>query len=204
MSWTSGEKEILGRSEDEIRQDLLEQRMEKAAAAELANTASVIKNTGFFDKVDKVYGDIDVAREGGTPEGEEGAAGGGGGGLDLGGEGDDLDLEGGDEEGLDLGGDGDTGEGDDLDLGGDIEGGEQTEESIAKVGKILTEQKNLLMSKRARKIKKYKGNYMDKLVESINDDDNVIVENTKIFDKNLKINEDINDIINEIDNKLDE
>jgi hypothetical protein len=52
MSMTRAKREILGMSDDDIKQDLLEQRMEKAAAAELANSASVIKHTGVFDIVD--------------------------------------------------------------------------------------------------------------------------------------------------------
>jgi hypothetical protein len=216
MSWTEAQKTILGKSEDEIRQSLLEQRMERAAAAELANTAAVIKNTGFFDKVDKIYGDIEAAKKGASAEGGEegGAAGGGGGGLDLGGgggldlggEGEDLDLggEGEEEGGLDLGGEGD------LDLGGE-EGEETTEEALQRAQNILTEQKNMLLGDKASRIEKYKtnyttkkANYVDKLVSSITENELDYNEKTKIFNKNLKINEDINGIINEIDNKLDE
>jgi hypothetical protein len=35
--------------------------MEKAAGNELANTSSVIKHTGMFDNVDRLYGDFDMA-----------------------------------------------------------------------------------------------------------------------------------------------
>jgi hypothetical protein len=103
MSWTRAHREIMGWADDEIKQDLLEQRMEKAAAAELANTASVIKHTGMFDTVDRIYGDYQAALAGGSgggAEGEGGAAGGGGGGG-LGGSfgggglgGEDLDFSG--------------------------------------------------------------------------------------------------------------
>jgi hypothetical protein len=57
MSMVRAKRKILEMSDDEIKEDLLEQRMEKAAAAELANTASVIKHTGMFDIVDRV-GDL--------------------------------------------------------------------------------------------------------------------------------------------------
>jgi hypothetical protein len=53
----------MGWSDDEIKQDLLEQRMEKAGN-ELANTSSVIKHTGMFDNVDRLYGDFDMALKG--------------------------------------------------------------------------------------------------------------------------------------------
>ena len=99
MSMTKAKRDILGWSDDEIRQDLLEQRMERAAAAELENTSQVIKYTGLFDKVDKIYGDIEVARKGGGgaeggEEGEGGGPAGGGGGFGGGGAfgGEDLDF----------------------------------------------------------------------------------------------------------------
>ena len=54
MTWAK--KNILGFSDDDILLDLERQRMEKAAAAEMENTSEVIKNTGIFTKVDKLYG----------------------------------------------------------------------------------------------------------------------------------------------------
>lgn len=56
ISMVRAKKEILGMSDEEIALDLQQQRIEKAAAAELANTPSVIPRTGVFDKVDKIYG----------------------------------------------------------------------------------------------------------------------------------------------------
>jgi hypothetical protein len=56
ISMVRAKKEILGMSDEEIALDLQQQRIEKAAAAELANTPSVIPKTGVFDKVDKIYG----------------------------------------------------------------------------------------------------------------------------------------------------
>ena len=111
MSMTRARREILGWADDEIKQDLLEQRMEKAAAAEMEQTSAVIKHTGTFDEVDRIYGDIQVAKEGasaeGDGEGDEGDFGGGGGGgfggggagLDFGEGGDEGDAEFGDEAG---------------------------------------------------------------------------------------------------------
>ena len=53
MMWAK--KNILGFSEKEIEEDLLQQRFEKALGVELAATDQVIKKTGFFDRVDKIY-----------------------------------------------------------------------------------------------------------------------------------------------------
>ena len=53
MMWAK--KNILGFSEKEIEEDLLQQRFEKALGVELAATEQVIKKTGFFERVDKIY-----------------------------------------------------------------------------------------------------------------------------------------------------
>ena len=211
MSMTKAKREILGWSDDEIKQDLLEQRMEKAAAAELENTANVIKNTGMFDKVDRIYGDIEIAKQGGVPEGEEGAdaegggpaVGGGGGGFGGGGFGEeDLGLDDGDlGGGEDLGG-GDLG-GEDIDFGDATDDAETTEESIKRVDGLLTEQKALLKGKSIIRTNKHRKTYLDRLTESIKKDDKPNVIREKIFDKNLKINEDVNNMIGDIDNMID-
>lgn len=55
MSYANARKRIFSESEKEIREDLLEQRFEKALNAELANTAQIIPKTNFFDDVDKLF-----------------------------------------------------------------------------------------------------------------------------------------------------
>jgi hypothetical protein len=81
-SW--GKKHILGFSDEEIRLDLQQQRVERAVSAELAKTAEVITKTGLFDNIDKLYG-----KKESEPAGEAGAdadAGGDMGGMsDMGG-----------------------------------------------------------------------------------------------------------------------
>jgi hypothetical protein len=216
MSWTRAHRDIMGWSDDEIKQDLLEQRMEKAASAELANTANVIKHTGMFDTVDRIYGDFKAAIAGGAGAGgEEGDAGeGGGGGLggSFGGGGaggEDLDfgdteVEGGEDE---LGGE--EGGADALDAGGEADtepaeaSTETVSESINRVDKLLKEEKVLLNNKLNQRAKKYQNKWVDALVENITPSKNV-VESTKIYNKNVKINGDINDMINGIDKILDE
>ena len=209
MSMTKAKREILGWSDDEIKQDLLEQRMEKAAAAELENTANVIKNTGMFDKVDRIYGDIEIAKQGGAAEGEGedaeggGPSGGGGGGFGGGGFGEE-DLDFGEEGGAeDIEG---APEGDEtVDVGGeeisadDLGGGEPTEESLKRVDKLLTEQKALLKGKQEARVIKNQKTYFDRLSESIKSDKKPNVIREKIYDKNLKINEDVNNMIGDIE-----
>ena len=54
VSWAK--KHILGFSDEEIRLDLQQQRLEKAVATELEATPTVITKTGIFDTIDKLYG----------------------------------------------------------------------------------------------------------------------------------------------------
>jgi hypothetical protein len=53
QSWAK--KHILGFSDEEIKLDLQQQRIEKAVATEIQNTANVITKTGLFDNVDNLY-----------------------------------------------------------------------------------------------------------------------------------------------------
>jgi hypothetical protein len=61
QSWAK--KHILGFSDEEIKLDLQQQRVEKAISTEIQNTPNVITKTGLFDTVDKLYGN------GGSPSG---------------------------------------------------------------------------------------------------------------------------------------
>jgi len=219
MSMTRAKREILGMSDDEIKSDLLEQRMEKAAAAELANSANVIKHTGTFDVVDRVYGDMALALQGGGNgggEGEEGGAtSGGGGGGGLGGSfggggtgGEDLDFgdeepavdvetpEGGEEIDAAAGGE-------DLNFG-DEETPEQVAESVRRIKRILGEQKILLSNKLNKRTERYRGRFVDTLIESIKPKTTYTDEKVKVYDKNVKVNQEIDTMINGIDKMLGE
>ena len=55
-SSTWAKKHIFGWSDEEIRLDLQQQRIERAVGEELKATATVITKTGFFDNIDKLYG----------------------------------------------------------------------------------------------------------------------------------------------------
>jgi len=56
VSVTWAKKHVLGFSDEEIKLDLQQQRVEKAVGAELTNTATIISHTGVFDNIDKLYG----------------------------------------------------------------------------------------------------------------------------------------------------
>ena len=68
-SWAK--KNILGFSDEEIRLDLQQQRIERAVAAELAKTPEVITKTGLFDNIDQLYGKKPGEPAGEAPEGGE-------------------------------------------------------------------------------------------------------------------------------------
>ena len=119
MSQTRALKQIMKWSEKEIKENLEEIRLEKGIAAELEKTTQIIKKTGIFDTVDRIYGEPgaeymdDQQGQGGM--GQDGGMGGGGAAPPpppMGGEGD----MGGDLNGL--GAPGDDGS------GGDIAGAE--------------------------------------------------------------------------------
>ena len=74
MSWAK--KHILGFSDEEIKLDLQQQRIERAVASELTKTPEVITHTGLFDNLDKLYG-----KKEGEPAGESVPAGETGGGV---------------------------------------------------------------------------------------------------------------------------
>jgi hypothetical protein len=74
VSWAK--KHILGFSDEEIRLDLQQQRLEKAVATELEATPTVITKTGIFDTIDKLYGSHTGSTENAQPGEEMGGEGG--------------------------------------------------------------------------------------------------------------------------------
>ena len=81
VSATWAKKHIFGFSDEEIRLDLQQQRIEKAVGEELKQTPLIIKKTGLFDNIDKLYGSVSggTATAGATPPPEDM------GGMDMGG-----------------------------------------------------------------------------------------------------------------------
>ena len=65
-SVTWAKKHIMGFSDEEIKVDLQQQRIERAVGSELANTATIITHTGVFNNVDKLYGTKTGTTEGGV------------------------------------------------------------------------------------------------------------------------------------------
>ncbi len=72
-SWAK--KHILGFSDEEIRLDLQQQRIERAVSAELGKTAEVITKTGVFDNIDNLYGKKEGEKGGESAGGDTDAGG---------------------------------------------------------------------------------------------------------------------------------
>jgi hypothetical protein len=91
-SSTWAKKHIFGWSDEEVRLDLQQQRIERAVGEELKATATVITKTGLFDNIDKLYGSTSGGTASATAtETSEPAPSFGGGGFDT------ADLGGGEE-----------------------------------------------------------------------------------------------------------
>jgi hypothetical protein len=206
-SITRAQKEILGWSDKQISDNLEELRLEKALAAELENTASIIKRTGLFDKVDNLYGE--PGAEYGNNAGGQGQEGGmDGGGAPGGGMPGGLDM--GDDMGDDMGGEMPGAEGDmSMDdaaasEGADDGGGtEQLNEAffnrlMQKTIKDKKELKQDLMEKTKH--------YQDLLISKINE--SKIKEekelNVPLYAKNFLINEELNSIANGLNKHINE
>ena len=151
MSQTRALKQIMKWSDKEIKENLEEIRLEKGIAAELEKTAQIIKKTGIFDTVDRIYGEPGAEymddQQGGMP-GQGGPGGGGmGGGMgapppaptDFGSEMDNLGAPGTEDTGDMTGQEGSMPT---SDMG--TEGAANANESISRKNKkIITEQSNL-------------------------------------------------------------
>ena len=199
MSIHKALREIMKMSDSDIKEMLQEIRFEKAMAAELAATANIIKKTGMFDGVDRIYGDYEAMNGGGQQQaagGEEGADGmGGAGGLGgLGGDmGGDMDLgDMGAEDGGDL-----TGAAGETDMGGapDADAGAPLMEEIKKHRK-----RNFNKNPYIAEAKSFTEKYFDKLSK----DEHLLNEISDFNGRNITIEHKIKEIFNTIDSLVDE
>lgn len=195
MSMRKALRDIMKMSDSEIKDMLNEIRLEKAMAAELASTANIIKKTGLFDSVDRIYGDYEAMNnpQSQQPQSDEedsgfgGFSGGGAGGF----EGDmDMDL-------------GEPGAQNDGELGGDEGTTDMSNASNADSGEPLMEsvirQHLTKKNERNKQIKSFTQHYFNMLSESSKEKENIEKEHEK-FDCQITT---INNTINEVCNKID-
>jgi hypothetical protein len=192
MSLTRALKTIMKWSEKDIKENFEEIRLERALSAELEKTAEIIKRTGIFDTVDRIYGEPNAQyqeSQGGQEgmDGMGGQSGGGcggfGGGIDdfgaPGVEGEDVMGEEGTEPTAEMGGADTAPQGPD----------QQPMENIVRMKPLIKEHKD----NRGTQI------ILNRLFESIDKRTPKPVKRVDVYDKTLMINEDINKAIGLID-----
>lgn len=192
MSLTRALKNIMGWSEKEIKENLEEIRLEKALANELQMTAQIIKRTGIFDRVDRIYGETGSQyqdQQGGGQQGDDmgGGAPMGGGGGDFGGGLDDIGAPGADDTG-EIGGEEGSMPTADMDAGqGGISDGTPME-SDRKNGNLLTES-------------------FDRMIENYIKEESkgeTLIKRSNVYDKAFLINEEVRSMVNELDEFIGE
>lgn len=200
MSQSRALKQILKWSDKEIKANLEEIRLEKGLAAELEKTNDIIKRTGVFDTVDRMYGEPDAEyqenQQGNGMDGMENSGGAGAGGF--GGGLDSLGQENGLEDG-EIGGEEGSEPTSDIDLGNnegspEENGPEETKQESFKYKKpLLTEQKinreNTLFEK-----------YINRFSENKTKNGKPYSEKPEIINKAFIINEEIDNMIKTLDN----
>ena len=206
-------KKIMKFTDSEIKDMLNEIRLEKAMAAELANTAAIIKKTGMFDAVDNIYGDYDAmndpnasAQQPGMGNENDmgmgmsggGAIGGGGGGFDGGALTFDS-LEGGGDMGGSMGDINGTEATTDMSNAPNLDAGKPNE-SKDKNKPLLNEAR----SKFFNSAKSFTQRYFDLLSELERRDNGNEEELANIEGKVTTINEQIGNLFNKIDAILEE
>ena len=203
MSLQRALKEIMKWSDKDIKENFEEIRLEKALAAEYEKTAQIIKRTGIFDTVDRIYGEPGAEyqeEQGGGPDGGPnggpmGGSGGFGGGLD------DFGAPGGDE-GLEVGGEEGTEPVQDMGAepagGGEAPAPEEMPESKKIKKPLITEGKKSkiinIQNKRTNQI-------FNRLVENMEskEHEDEIPTRVDVYDKSLMISEEFHAMFNKLD-----
>lgn len=205
MSQTRALKEIMKWSEKEIKDNLEEIRLEKGIAAELEKTSQIIKRTGLFDNVDRMYGEPGAEYQGdvqqqGMPDGgglSGGSLGGGqsdfGSGLDNIGE--PTDNEMGDISGAE-------GSEPTADMNGGSDDTQQPMESKKFNKHLLNEAKKTVLDTKVKADDLF-SKYLKRLDENnIKKKQETSIEKAEIYDKSLLINEEFNKMINGLEDKI--
>ena len=194
MSTTRALRQIMKWSDKDIKENFEEIRLEKGIAAELEKTTQIIKKTGIFDTVDRIYGEPGAEymddQQGGMGDAQGGDMGGGGGGMapppDMGG----GDI-GGDLEGLGAPGANDQ---------GDISGQEGTVPTQDMPTESLSRAKKPLLTEGRKSLDSMFDEYLSKITESkkglTNDTETKRVD---IYDSNsLLMNEEFDKMISSL------
>ncbi len=215
MSQAKALKTIMKWSDKEIKENLEEIRLEKGISAELEKTTQIIKRTGLFDTVDRIYGEPGAEYMDDQPQqgGPDGGMGGGsmGGGGDFGGGLDSLGAPGSDDMG-DIGGEegsmptGDMGGDAGAPPGGEAPGSSGPEaggtpmESVNKKKPLITENTLKAMKKNSdKKLDTLFEEYLNCIDRKEKKAEEISYERANIYDKSLLINEEFDKMISSLD-----
>lgn len=220
MSQAKALKTIMKWSDKEIKENLEEIRLEKGISAELEKTTQIIKRTGLFDTVDRIYGEPGAEYMDDQPQqgGPDGGMGGGsmGGGGDFGGGLDSLGAPGSDDMG-DIGGE--EGSMPTGDMGGDAgappggeapgssgpEAGDTPMESVNKKKPLITENTLKAMKKNSdKKLDTLFEEYLNCIDRKEKKAVEISYERANIYDKSLLINEEFDKMISSLDNLVND
>lgn len=220
MSQAKALKTIMKWSDKEIKENLEEIRLEKGISAELEKTTQIIKRTGLFDTVDRIYGEPgaeymdDQPQQGGPDSGMGGGSMGGGGdfggGLDsLGAPGsDDMGDIGGEEGSMptgDMGGDAGAPPGGEAPGSSGPESGGTPMESVNKKKSLITENTLKAMKKNSdKKLDTLFEEYLNCIDRKEKKAEEISYERANIYDKSLLINEEFDKMISSLDNLVND
>lgn len=203
MSLQRALKEIMKWSDKDIKENFEEIRLEKALAAEYEKTAQIIKRTGIFDTVDRIYGEPGAEYQeeqgGGQESGPDGGPMGGGG---FGGGLDDFGAPGGDE-GLEVGGE----EGTEpvQDMGEEQSGGNEAPASEGMPMESRKAKKPLITEEKKKKAidiqNRHTNQIFSRLVENMEskEHEDEIPTRVDVYDKSLMISEEFHAMFNKLD-----
>ena len=193
LSMQEAWKRIMKFSDNQIKDLLNEIRLEKALSAEYEKTSQIIKRSGLFDTVDRMYGEpgAEYQEDAGPGNGPEGGAPGGGGGGFGGGLGD-------------LGGP-------DMGAPEEIPGEEESEpiedmapegspmENRRRDGQLITEGDITEQERTVNRLFKRIIENMDTKQQEVK-----ALPRVDVYDKNLMINEEMTSVINKLDDLLND
>lgn len=197
MSTTRALRQIMKWSDKDIKENFEEIRLEKGIAAELEKTTQIIKKTGIFDTVDRIYGEPGAEymddQQGGMGDAQGGDMGGGGGMAPP------PDMGGGDMEG-DLGGDLEGLGAPGADDQGDISGQEGTVPTQDMPTESLSRAKKPLLTEGRKSLDSMFDEYLSKITESKKGLTNDIeTKRVDIYDSNsLLMNEEFDKMISSL------
>lgn len=203
MSLQRALKEIMKWSDKDIKENFEEIRLEKALAAEYEKTAQIIKRTGIFDTVDRIYGEPGAEYQEEQGSGQEGGPDGGPmGGGGFGGGLDDFGAPGGDE-GLEVGGE----EGTEpvQDMGEEQSGGNEAPASEGMPMESRKAKKPLITEEKKKKAidiqNRHTNQIFSRLVENMEskEHEDEIPTRVDVYDKSLMISEEFHNMFNKLD-----